>query len=98
MSELNKDKIIEKLTELGAVFSKRESKDKLLEKLNDLAPKDEVALEPLQGEFISASDDSKKYLKNGRTGFVFEATPALLRADDLLPATEAEFKAFKGIK
>lgn len=91
---MNKDQIIEALTELGAEFSKRDSKDKLQALLDTLKTKKEA----VTGEFIPFEEDSTKYLKNGRTGFVFEATPALLKADDLLPATEAEYKAFRGIK
>lgn len=95
---MTKDEIILELTELGAQFSKRDSRAKLAELLESLNIKTPAKPEPLEGEFLPFEDDDKRYLKNGRTGFVFEATPALLRADDLLPATEAEYRAFKGIK
>ena len=95
---MTKDQIIEELTELGAQFSKRDTRDKLSTMLESLKTNLPAESDVVEGEFLPFGDDGKQYLKNGRTGFVFEATPALLRADDLLPATEAEFKAFKGIE
>lgn len=85
MSDLTKDEIIAELEARGETVNKRATRDALLEQLANTGEAQEVKT----GEVVT------KYLKNPKTGRVFESTEALKKmlGTSLVGASEAEYKA-----
>lgn len=109
-AKTEKDLVMEELDALDIQYNKRTSLQNLKELLDKHKPPggehSEVLAESDDSPDLPESEagiqksvkgSQKGYLKNEKTGAVFEQTKALKARGDLVPATFEDYRKFKGI-